>query len=134
MHGFTDADLAGSPTDRKSTLGGVFNIRSMAVSWYSRKQRSVALSSVEAKYMAASQAACEAIWMRKILVGLFGAHLDPIVIHYDNQSCIKISINHVFHDISKNIYISSIIISEIVCSRRSCCFSTFLQKIRMQIS
>jgi hypothetical protein len=65
----------------------------------------MALSSAEAEYMAASQDACEAIWMRKILVGLFGSHLDPKVIHYDNQSCIKLSINHVFHDISKHIYI-----------------------------
>ena len=41
--------------------------------------------------------------MRKILVGLFGSHLDPTVIHCDNQSCIKLSINHVFHDRSKHI-------------------------------
>ena len=73
LHGFTDADWAGSPTDRKSTSGGIFSIISTTIFWYSRKQRSVALSSVEAKYMAASLAACEAIWMRKILVGLFGS-------------------------------------------------------------
>ena len=63
----------------------------------------MALSSAEEKYMAVSQAACEAIWMRKILVGLFSSHLDLTVIHCDNQSCIKISINLVFHDISKHI-------------------------------
>jgi hypothetical protein len=103
LHGFTDADWVGSPTDRKSTSGGIFSIGSTAVSWYSRKQRSVALSSAEAEYMAASQAACEAIWMRKILVGLFGSHLDLTVIYCDNQSCIKLSINHVFHDRSKHI-------------------------------
>eukprot|EP00253_Pinus_taeda_P007124 PITA_07124 len=101
--GFTDADWAGSPTDRKSTSGGVFNIRSTAVSWYSKKQRSMALSSAEAEYMAASLAACEAIWMRKILVGLFGSHLEPTVIYCDNQSCIKLSANPIFHDISKHI-------------------------------
>jgi hypothetical protein len=63
----------------------------------------VALSSVEVEYMEMSKDACEAIWMRKILVGLFGSHLDPTVIHCDNQSCIKLSINTVFHDRSKNI-------------------------------
>jgi len=63
----------------------------------------MALSSAEAEYMAVSQTICEAIWMRKIFVGLFGSHLDPTVIHCDNQSCIKLSINHVFHDRSKNI-------------------------------
>ena len=103
LSGFTDADWAGSPTDRKSTSGGVFSIGSTAVSWYSRKQRSVALSSAEAEYMAASLAACEAIWMRKILAGLFRLHLEPTVIYCDNQSCIKLSANPVFHDRSKHI-------------------------------
>eukprot|EP00253_Pinus_taeda_P031892 PITA_31892 len=49
-----------------------FNVGSTTVSWYNRKQRSVALSSVEVEYMVASQATCEAIWMRTILVGLLG--------------------------------------------------------------
>ena len=53
--------------------------------------------------MAASQAACEAIWMRKILVGLFDQRMDPAVIYCDNQSCIKIFENPVFHDWSKHI-------------------------------
>jgi hypothetical protein len=103
LHGFTDAYWVGNPTDRKSTSGGIFSIKSTIVSWYSRKQRSVALSSVEEEYMVVSQATCEAIWMRKILVGLFGSHLYLTVIHCDNQSCIKLSINHVFHDRSKHI-------------------------------
>jgi hypothetical protein len=41
--------------------------------------------------------------MRKILIGLFGSHLDPTVIYCDNQSCIKLSINPMFHDVSKHI-------------------------------
>ena len=106
LHGFMDADWAGSPMDRKSTSGGIFSIGSTTVSWYNRKQRSMALSSVEAEYMAASLAACEVIWMRKILVGLFSSHLDLTVIYSDNQSCIKLSVNPVFHDRSKHIDIS----------------------------
>ena len=61
LHGFMDASWAGNPMDRKSTSGGVFGIISTDVSWYSRKHRYVALSLVEAEYMTASQAACEAI-------------------------------------------------------------------------
>ena len=95
LHGFTDADWAGSPTDRKSTSGGIFSIGSTTVSWYSKKKISMALISAEAKYMAASLAACGAIWMRKILVNLFGSHLDPTVIYCDNQSCIKLSVNQI---------------------------------------
>eukprot|EP00253_Pinus_taeda_P029283 PITA_29283 len=92
-----------SPSDRKSTSGGIFNLGSAASSWYSRKQRSVALSLADVEYMAASQATCEAIWMRKILVGLFGQRMDPTVIYCDNHSCIKLYENPVFHDRSKHI-------------------------------
>jgi hypothetical protein len=55
--------------------------------------------------MAASQASCEAIWLRKMLVGLFGQEMAPTIIHCDNQSCIKLSENPVFHDRSKHIQI-----------------------------
>eukprot|EP00253_Pinus_taeda_P025927 PITA_25927 len=61
LQGFTEADWARSPSDRKSTLGGIFNLGLAAVSWYNRKQRSVALSLAEAEYMVASQATCKAI-------------------------------------------------------------------------
>eukprot|EP00253_Pinus_taeda_P024968 PITA_24968 len=49
------------------------------------------------------EVACEAIWMWKILVGLFGQRMDPTVIYCDNQSRIKLSENPVFHDRSKHI-------------------------------
>ena len=62
----------------------------------------MALSSVEAEHMAAIQAACEAIWIRKILIGLFGSQMDPTMIHCDNKSCIKLSINPMFHDRSNH--------------------------------
>jgi hypothetical protein len=87
----------------KSTSICCFNIGSSIISWFSRKQISVALSSTEAKYMAASLAACEALWLRKLLLGLFRQELEVIVIHCDNQSCIKLSENLVFHDRSKHI-------------------------------
>ena len=61
LHDFMDADWVGSPTDRKSILGGIFSIGYTTFSWYSRKQISMALSSSEVEYMAPSQDACEAI-------------------------------------------------------------------------
>ena len=96
LQGFTDADWAWSLSDRKSTSAGIFSIGSAVVSWYSRKWRSVALSSAEAEYMDSSQEACEAIWMRKSLVGLFGQQMDPTMIYCDNQSCIKLSEKSIF--------------------------------------
>jgi hypothetical protein len=103
--GYTDSDWAGCVSDRKSTSGCCFGLGSAVVSWFSRKQKSVALSSAEAEYMAASQASCEALWLRKMLIGLFGVQLRPTVIYCDNQSCIKLSENPVFHDRSKHIEI-----------------------------
>jgi hypothetical protein len=50
-----------------------------------------------------SMAACEAIWLQKLLVSLFGQELEPTIIHCDNQSGIKLSENPVFHDRSKHI-------------------------------
>jgi hypothetical protein len=101
--GYTDSDWAGCVSDRKSTLGCCFGLGSKIVSWFSRKKNSVALSSTEAEYMEASQASCEVLWICTLLVGLFGVQLRPTVIYCDNQSCIKLSENPVFHDRSKHI-------------------------------
>jgi hypothetical protein len=65
----------------------------------------VTLSSTEVEYMAASQASCEAIWLCKLLVGLFGVQLRPTVIYCNNHRCIKLSKNPIFHDRSKHIEI-----------------------------
>lgn len=83
LEGFTDADWAGSTANRKSTSGCSFSLGSGAISWYSRKQKSVALSSAEAEYMAASMATCEAFWLQKLLAGLFNQELSTL--------CFKIS-------------------------------------------
>eukprot|EP00253_Pinus_taeda_P001445 PITA_01445 len=88
---------------RKSTSRCCFGLGSAVVSWFSGKQQLVALSSAETKYMAASLGSCEAIWLRKMLFGLFGHPLRPSVIYCDNQSCIKLTENPVFHDRSKHI-------------------------------
>eukprot|EP00253_Pinus_taeda_P027431 PITA_27431 len=67
------------------------------------KQKSVALSTVEAEYIAASMASCEAVWLRKLFSELFGFTLDTTVILCDNQSWIHLSENPVFHERSKHI-------------------------------
>jgi hypothetical protein len=72
LHGYSNSDWAGNVVDRKSTSGGCFSLGSIVVSWYNNKQNSTALSSAEAEYMAIRLASCEAIWLCKLLVGLFG--------------------------------------------------------------
>eukprot|EP00253_Pinus_taeda_P036325 PITA_36325 len=100
-----DLVITGCASDKKSTSGCCFGLGSAVVSWFSRKQQSVALSSAEAEYMAASLASCEAIWLRKMLFGLFGQPLRCSMIYCDSQSCIKLMENPVFHDSSKHIRI-----------------------------
>jgi hypothetical protein len=65
----------------------------------------VALSTTEAKYIAASVASREVVWLRKLLAGIFDLELKSTLIHCDNQSCLRISENPVFHDKSKHIEI-----------------------------
>ena len=66
---------------------------------------SVALSTMEAEYIAACVAYSEAVWLQKMLSGLFDLQLEATWIYCDNQSCIKLSENPVFHDKSKHIKI-----------------------------
>jgi hypothetical protein len=82
--------------DRKSTSRYCFSLGSTMISWSSRKQGSIAQSTVEAEYIAAIVASIEAVWLRKILLDLFNAELEPTVIHCDNQSCVKLSVIPVF--------------------------------------
>ena len=65
----------------------------------------IALSTTEAKYIVARSASCEAIWLRKLLTGLFDLEMEATAILCDNQSCIKMIENPVFHDKSKHIEI-----------------------------
>jgi hypothetical protein len=105
LQGYADADWAGRAVDRKTTFGCCFTLGSAMVSWCNRKQSSVALSTAEAEYIALSVAVREAVWLRKVLTDLFDHEMDPTIIHCDNQSCVKLSENPVFHDRSKHIEI-----------------------------
>jgi len=88
--------------DWKSTSGYCFKIGSGMTSWCSRKQNFVVLSSSEAEYMVASTASCKAIWLRKLHVNLFRRKMEVTRIMCDNQSCIKLFENPLFHDRSKH--------------------------------
>ena len=104
--GYTDSYWVGSEANRNSNSGCCFSLGSATVSWFSRKQKFVALTTIEDEYMVANLANCEALWLHKLLVNLFGQELRPTVIYCDNQSCIHLSKNHVFHDRSKHVEIS----------------------------
>ena len=82
LEGYVDSDWAGSAINRKSTSGCCFSMGSGMISWFSRKQSCVALSTAEAEYVTACSASCEVVWLRKILYDLFD--LDSTCIYCDN--------------------------------------------------
>jgi hypothetical protein len=114
LQGYADADWAGSAVDRKSTSSCCFTLGSTMVSWCSKKQSSVALSTAEAEYIALSVVVRKIVWLHKILTDLFDHEMDPTIIHCDNQSCVKLSENLVLHDRSKHIEIKYHYIKDIV--------------------
>jgi len=109
--GYTDADWAGDQDTRRSTGGYLFTLYGGAISWSSKRQASVALSSCEAEYMAQTQATKEAIWIKRLIKeldldgSLTAVHTRPVLINADNQGAIALSKDPKFHSRTKHIAI-----------------------------
>ncbi|KAD7117504.1 hypothetical protein E3N88_04772 [Mikania micrantha] len=112
--GYTDSDWAGCVDDRKSFSANIFMLGNGAVSWSSRKQPSVALSSSEAEYIAATSAACQGIWLRRILDDLGLNQSEPTMVCCDNKSAINLSRNPIMHSRSKHIELKHHFIRDLV--------------------
>jgi len=98
-----DADWATDVNDRKSMSSFMFTLTGAAVSWSSKKQTSVTLSSTEAKYIAGAHVAKEAVWLRRLLAELGPTQTSLTALRMDNQSAITITQNPEFHDHTKHI-------------------------------
>jgi hypothetical protein len=83
-------DHAGDLDDHRSTSGQVFLLGSSAITWASQKQKSVALSSCEAEYMAASTASCQAVCLRRLLAEVIEEEPQKIKLLIDNQLAIAL--------------------------------------------
>ena len=94
---FIDVDWTGSLNDRRSTSGYVFLLGTTTISWSSKKQPTVALSSTEAEYRAMTNATCEAMWIKKLMKDLCVENLQ-IIIYCDNMSSIYLANNPVFQE------------------------------------
>ena len=105
LEGYSDADWAGDHADRRSTSGYVFQLANGAITWASRKQNSVALSTCEAEYMALSVTTQEVIWLRILLEEMRCEQREPTTIWEDNQGAISTAKNPVFHNRTKHIQI-----------------------------
>jgi len=100
---YTDSDYAGDVDDRKSTSGFVFSLGTGAVSWSSKKQPIVTLSTTEPEYIVAASCACQCIWIMRILETIGFKGQKHILILCDSNSAIKLSENSIFHGRSKHI-------------------------------
>ena len=103
LTGYSDADWAGDLDDRHSTSGNLFLLAGGPITWLSKKQPTVALSTAEAEYMSLCSATQEAVWLRALL-NEFNFHQEqPTVIKEDNQGTISMARNPVSHSRTKHI-------------------------------
>ena len=100
---YIDADWAGDTDDRKSISRGAFYLGNCLVSWLSKKQSSISLSTAEAEYIAAAACCTQVLWMKQTLHDVHITFEDPILILYDHTSAISISKNPVMHSKTKHI-------------------------------
>lgn len=89
INAYSDADFAGDKRTRKSTSGFIVKVADATVVWGSQKQKSVALSTMESEYIAASQTSKELIWSDRLLKTLVTSKVEVPIIHIDNQSAIN---------------------------------------------
>ncbi|GJU20456.1 retrovirus-related pol polyprotein from transposon TNT 1-94 [Tanacetum coccineum] len=108
---FADADHAGCQDTRRSTSGSMQFLGDRLVSWSSKRQKSVAISSTEAEYIAMSGCCAQILWMRSQLTD-YGLGFNKILMYCDNKSAIALSCNNVQHSRSKHIDIRFYFIKE----------------------
>jgi len=119
IHGFVDADWARDLDQRRSTSGYVFNLFGGVVSWMSKKQSVVALSTKEVEYMAATHARKEEVWLQRLCSSM-GLVQGDIRKHCDSQSEIFLAKNDAYHSMTKNIDVEYQFVRDMIEDKRCC--------------
>lgn len=109
-----DADWAGDRSTRRSTTGYVFKLAGGPISWRSKLQPTVALSSTEAEYRAVTEAGQELLWLRRMMEYYGFTDKNPTILQSDNMGAIHLSSKSVFHGRTKHIEIQHHWIREVV--------------------
>lgn len=109
---YTDADWAGSDTDRRSTSGYCSFVWGNLVTWRSKKQTVVARSSAEAELRSLAHGLCETLWLKNLLNELRQTIQEPLKLYCDNKAAISISHNPVHHDRTKHVEVDRHFIKE----------------------
>ena len=113
LAGYSDAVWAGNADNRKSISRGCFCMGDNLVSWMSKKQNSISLSTVEVEYNAAGSCCTQLLWMQKLLIN-YGIRQEHLTIYCDNTSAMNISKNLIQHSRTKHIKIRHHFIRELV--------------------
>ncbi|CAL8141056.1 unnamed protein product [Prunus armeniaca] len=112
VEGYTDADWAGSVTDKRSTFGYFTFVGGNLVTWRSKKQKVVSRSNAEAEYRGMAQGVCELLWLRRLLRDLGFGPLKPMDLYCDNKAAIAIAHNPVQHDRTKHVEVDRHFVKE----------------------
>jgi hypothetical protein len=110
---YGDADHGGDHTSGRSTSGVICLYAGGAISWLSQKQASVAISTIEAEIVAASEAAREIVWLKRLLSAMTTISETP-QLQVDNEAAVKLAQNPEFHRRTKHIRIRHFFVRELV--------------------
>ena len=102
LNGYADAD-GNTAEDRHAISGYAFLLHSGAVSWTTKHQEIISLSTTESEYIAATYTAKEALWLRSLISQLFNTTLEATTLFSDNQSAITLTKDHQYHTRTKHI-------------------------------
>lgn len=130
LSGYTDADYGGDLDTRKSRSGYIFLMNESPITWISKRQSVVALSTTEAEYIALSLGVREVIWLRRLLDELGFPQENATRINVDNQSAIKLVSNPEFHQRTKHIDIKYHFVREAV-ENGAVCISFIESKLQL---
>ncbi|GJR40311.1 ribonuclease H-like domain, reverse transcriptase, RNA-dependent DNA polymerase [Tanacetum coccineum] len=97
IHGYSDSSYGVNTQEGKGTTGIIFYYGESPISWSTQKQATVALSSCESEFIAATAAATQALWLKRLLSKLTHTQEEKVTIQVDNKSAIALMKNHVFH-------------------------------------
>ena len=103
LSGYSDSDWANDKDDRRSTTGYIFCNAGSAISWNSKKQPTVALSTTESEYMALCAATQELAWLSRLSAEITGIEITPVQLSCDNQGAISLASNPIFSPRAKHI-------------------------------
>lgn len=116
LEAFVDSDWGACADTRRSTSGWLIKLARAPISWSSKRQRTVALSSTEAEYMAATEAAKEAVWLKRFIneLAIPRMTIKTVTIQIDNNGAMKLTKNPEFHGRTKHIEMRHHFIRELI--------------------